>query len=124
MQAHSEVNGKKKIAFGEALAFYKLKIDNVVQTGLVLFHELADVKQTLGQIRGKWDRKTIHVTKISAIVDIVGIWEPENESRNTYILRKHPAIALLSTEELGMNSEVDGNEDLAEESTAGGPENA
>src|SRR3954452_3223855 len=109
MQAHSEANGKKKIAFGEALAFYKLKINNVVQTSLVLFHELADIKQTLGQIQGKWDRKTIHITKILAIVDIVGIWEPENESRNTYILRKHPATALLK---------VDRNEDLAEESTA------
>jgi hypothetical protein len=124
VQARSDVNGETKTIFGEALAFYKLKIDDVVQTCLVLYHSLVDVKQTLGQIRGKWDRSVIHVANISTIVDIVGIWEPENESRNTYILRKHLAIALLNTEELGKDSEVDGNEDLTEESAARGLENA
>ena len=75
------------------------------------------MKQPLGQLRGKWDRNTIHATEISAIVDIVGIWEPGNlnESKNVYVLRKHPAIALLSPEELGKDSEVDGNEELGTE---------
>jgi hypothetical protein len=63
-------------------------------------------------LRGKWDRNTVHAVEISAIVDIVGIWEPENESKVTYILRKHPAVALLSPGELGRNSEAGGNEEM------------
>jgi hypothetical protein len=80
-----------------------------------VYHRLVNAKQTLGQLRGKWDRSTIYVAEISAIVDIVGIWEPENESKHVYILRKHPAIATLSSEELGKDSEVDGNEEQATE---------
>jgi len=64
------------------------------------------MKQTLGQLRGKWDRSGIHATEITTIVDIVGIWEPKNESGHVYILRKHPAIALLSSDELGKDSDV------------------
>jgi hypothetical protein len=110
--------------FGEALAFYKLKIDNDVEKNLVLYCQLVDTKQTLGQLRGKWDPSTIHVAEISAIVDIVGIWDPENESQNIYILRKHPAMAFLSKEELGNDSEGDGNEEQARESEGDNLENA
>ncbi|KAF8955648.1 hypothetical protein BDZ97DRAFT_1907529 [Flammula alnicola] len=119
-------NGGTRVIFGEALAFYKLKIDDAVKKSLVLYHQLVDVKQTLGQLRGKWDRNTIHAAEISAIVDIVGIWELENlnESKNVYILRKHPAIALLSPEELGKDTEIDGNEDLAPENVGGDSQNA
>jgi hypothetical protein len=98
--------------FGEALAFYQLKINDVVEKNVVVYHQLRDVKQTLGQLRGKWNRSTIHAIDIRAIVDIVGIWEPENDNRNVYVLRKHPAIALLSPKELGKDPEVAGSDEL------------
>ncbi|KIM45730.1 hypothetical protein M413DRAFT_66195 [Hebeloma cylindrosporum] len=110
--------------FGEALAFYEQKIDNDVTKRLVVYHQLVNVKQPLGQVRGQWDRDTIHAVEISAIVDIVGIWEPGNESKNVYVLRKHPAIALLSREELGKGSEADETEGLGTENAGGDSENA
>jgi len=90
---------KNKITiFGEALTFYQVKIDDVVKKSLVLYQQLVDVKQTIRQLRGKWDQDTIHMLEISAIVDIIRIWEPENECKNIYVWRKHPAITLLSPE--------------------------
>ncbi|KAF8900457.1 hypothetical protein CPB84DRAFT_1778963, partial [Gymnopilus junonius] len=100
-----------KTIFGEALAFYKLTVDGVLWRNIVVYHRLAEMKQTLGQLRGSWDRKTVRTLEISAIIDIVGIWEPKNESERVYILRKHPGIALLNTEELGKSPEEDTDEE-------------
>lgn len=83
----------------------------------MVYRQLVDTKQILGQLRGKWDDSTIHVVEISAIVDIVGIWEAQNvnpERDFIYILRKHPAINALSSDELGKDSEV-ANEDQGTE---------
>ncbi|KAF8881059.1 hypothetical protein CPB84DRAFT_1838325 [Gymnopilus junonius] len=105
-----------------ALAFYKLTVDGVLWRNVIVYHRLAEMKQTLGQLRGSWDRKTVRTLEISAIIDIVGIWEPKNESERVYILRKHPGIALLNTEELGKSPEEDTDEEEGMENDESAPE--
>ena len=89
---------------------------------MVLYYELMNLKQPLGQLRGQWNHNTIHTIDVSAIVDIVGIWDSENENQDIYILRKHPAISLLSAEEVGKDSEVDGDEVFELEKAGGDSE--
>ena len=36
------------------------------------------------------------------ILNIVGIWTASETSERSYILRKHPGLAMLSTEESGI----------------------
>ena len=83
--------------FGEAIAFYTIEDQPTKQT-MVVYNPLTNVTQPLGQIRGKWDHSLIHALDLSSIIDIVGIWEAKS---NVYILWKHPALAMLSAEELG-----------------------
>ena len=119
MQATVDNNNKSKTIFGEALAFYQLKVNDITEKSMVLYYELMNLKQPLGQLRGQWNHNTIHTIDVSAIVDIVGIWNSENENRDIYILRKHPAISLLNAEEVGKDSEVDGEEDFELEKAGG-----
>lgn len=93
--------------FGEAIAFYTIE-DQTTKRTMVVYNLLTNVTQPLGQIRGKWDRSVIHALDLSSIVDIVGIWEAKS---NVYILRKHPALAMLSAEELGNAEEGNKGED-------------
>ena len=119
MQATVDNNNKSKTIFGEALAFYQLKVNDITEKSMVLYYELMNLKQPLGQLRGQWYHNTIHTIDVSAIVDIVGIWDSENENRDIYILRKHPAISLLNAEDVGKDSEVDGEEDFELEKAGG-----
>jgi len=93
--------------FGEAISFYTIEDQPTKQT-MVVYNPLTNVTQPLGQIRGKWDRSLIHALDLSSIIDIVGIWEAKS---NVYILRKHPALAMLSAEELGKVEEGNTGED-------------
>ncbi|KAF8148929.1 hypothetical protein B0H34DRAFT_828287 [Crassisporium funariophilum] len=91
----------KTTVFGEVIAFYTL--EGPTKRSLAVYNPLTEVTQPLGQTRGKWDRSLLRIVDISLIVDIVGIWEAKDY---VYILRKHPALAMLSAEELG-NAEHD-----------------
>ena len=57
----------------------------------------------LQELGGDWK-----VLDLSSIIDIAGIWEAKS---NVYILRKHPALAMLSGEELGNAEEGNKGED-------------
>jgi hypothetical protein len=87
--------------FGEAIAFYTIEGQPTKRT-MVVYNPLTKVTQPLGQIKGKWDHSLIHALDLSSIIDIVGIWEAKS---NVYILQKHPALAMLSAEELGIAEE-------------------
>lgn len=58
-------------------------------------------------LRGQWIQDEIHVTDATNIIDIVAIWEAK-KNQNIYILRKHPGLAILRTEECGQEFD-DGN---------------
>ena len=99
--------------FGEAIAFYTTE-DEPTKWTMVVYNFLTKVTQPLGQIRGKWDHSVIHALDLSSIIDITGISQAKS---NVYILQKHPALAVLSAEELGNaegrnkgeDTEVDGD---------------
>jgi len=42
------------------------------------------------------------VANVVDILNIVGIWTAQETSGRTYILRKHPGLAMLSKEECGI----------------------
>lgn len=72
---------------------------------------LEEVKIVLGYPRGKWNTNIVKVANISDITSIVAVWEADSEtSRNIYILRKHPGLALLQDEECGIETENDSME--------------
>jgi hypothetical protein len=97
--------------FGEAIAFYKVRINSAASRSFVVFHRFEVTVKTLGQIIGRWDRSNLHTVDISAIIDIIGIWEPQWADDRIYILRKHPALDLLSPNELGKGLELEDEED-------------
>lgn len=82
--------------FGEALAFFEVV---EIQQVLVLYHSVSKMQQVLRRWRGVWS-EDIEVLPASAICGIIGIW---CHQKMVYILRKHPGLALLSTEECGNN---------------------
>ncbi|TFK38319.1 hypothetical protein BDQ12DRAFT_605726, partial [Crucibulum laeve] len=92
--------------FGEALAFYEVKIIDKVHL-IAVYQPLHNVIQTLGTVlRGNWSNE-IKVLNISMVVDIIGIWSPSDDAKNIYILRKHPGLAHLNEEESGKNDGLD-----------------
>ncbi|KAH9948377.1 hypothetical protein B0H21DRAFT_805853 [Amylocystis lapponica] len=84
--------------FGEALSF--LKIDPYPDE-LVIFHPLVDITHPLNACRGRWSQ-SLQVLPVSKIVDIVGIW---NHGDSAYVLRKHPGLDWLNSEERGVESD-------------------
>lgn len=98
-------DSRHNIVFGE-VAFYKLtKLENPLK--IAVFHPLSDIKKSLNVIHGKWATPTLAI-KVDDIVDIIGIWAAPKCER-VYVLRKHPGLELLTSEECGQELE-----DLAE----------
>jgi hypothetical protein len=97
--------------FGEANSFYKVELENKTYI-LVIYTPLINVQQVLRtQIRGKWESPTIlKVIEASHILDLVGIWSAE-ASKNIYVLRKHPGLAMLSAVECGKEDEGNNADD-------------
>src|SRR6201996_1425714 len=88
---------KTKPIFGEALAFYTVGTD----TSLVVYHPLIEHYKLFGRWCGKWS-STVDVLETSTIVSLIGIWA---YSDHVHILRKHPGLALLTSDESGIDSE-------------------
>ena len=99
-------DSRHNIVFGEVLAFYKLtQHENPLK--IAVFHPLSDIKKSLNVIYGKWATQILAI-KVDDIVDIIGIWAAPKCER-VYVLRKHPGLELLTSEECGQELE-----DLAE----------
>lgn len=96
-QAASDFN----VTFGEALAFYEVKTTTSSQA-VVVYWPLEKVECSLNFPRGVWNRQILKVANVVNILNIVGIWTASETSQCSYILRKHPGLAMLSTEECGI----------------------
>lgn len=89
------------VTFGEALAFYEVKTKASSQA-VVVYWPLEKVERSLNFIRGVWNRQFLKAANVVNILNIVGIWTASETSQCSYILRKHPGLAMLSTEESGI----------------------
>ena len=89
---------KTKPIFGEAIAFYTVDKTDI---SLVVYHPLIERQKLFGRWYGKWS-PALYVLETSAIVSLVGIWTYND---HVHILRKHPGLTLLTSEECGINSE-------------------
>ncbi|KIM39633.1 hypothetical protein M413DRAFT_29330 [Hebeloma cylindrosporum] len=105
------------LTFGEALAFYQVKTMTSTHA-LVVYWPLEKLERSLGVPRGVWNRQTLKVADVAAILNIVGIWTASETSGRTYILRKHPGLAMLSKEECGITT-LDGEMAADEEAGEG-----
>ncbi|KAF8986781.1 hypothetical protein BDQ17DRAFT_1186094, partial [Cyathus striatus] len=97
-------NGPNITIFGEALAFYQVKLKSTTNLnkseGFLIYRPIESVKKVLQvALKGKWSKSDcVRVINISDIWAIVGIWEsPVTDS--VYILRKHPTFEVLTAEE-------------------------
>ena len=93
-----EVEVTKPI-FGEALAFYTVAGTDL---SLVVYHPLIERCKLHGRWYGQWS-SSVYVLETSAIVSLIGIWVFNN---HVHILRKHPKLNLLTSDEYGIDSEV------------------
>ena len=71
---------------------------------LVVYWKLEKLERILNIPRGVWNRHTPMVANVVDILNIVGIWTVPETSGHTYILRKHPGLAMLSKEESGISA--------------------
>lgn len=100
------------IIFGEAHAFYQVKIASEAESRnhlLVIYTPLGQLERILNIPRGQWSTN-LAVINTADILDIVGIWVAET-SKKVYILRKHPGLAMLSAEECGIEEASDDEEE-------------
>lgn len=74
---------------------------------LVAYTPLEEVQIVLGFPRGKWNTGLVKVANTIDITSLVAVWEAET-SRNIYILRKHPGLAMLQDDECGIENINDG----------------
>lgn len=74
----------------------------------MVYTPLTKLNIILNYPRGQWDTRLKKVANIDDIISLVGIWEAE-ESKNVYILRKHPGLAMLQDDECGI---VDDNDEI------------
>lgn len=74
----------------------------------MVFNKLEAVDRPYDTVqRGqKWSQEDF-VLDASEIVDLVGIWEGPN---HIYILKKHPALSMLSKEELDREDDANEND--------------
>jgi hypothetical protein len=93
-----EMENTKPI-FGEALAFYTVAEPEL---SLVVYHPLIEHHKLYGRWYGKWS-SSVYVLETSAIVSLIGIWAYND---HVHILRRHPGLNLLTSEECGIDSEV------------------
>lgn len=89
--------------YGEALAFYSIHNAAHTMQSYAVFKPLTGINHPLDLVRGTWSDR-IECVEVKDIVDIVGIWEGVT-TKQTYILRKHPAISFLQPIELGVDIE-------------------
>lgn len=94
------------VIFGQVRAFYQIKMGSQMLS-LVAYTPLDKVQIVLGFPRGKWNNSLVKVANIIDIISIVAIWEAET-SRNIYILRKHPGLAMLQDYECGIENDNEG----------------
>lgn len=59
--------------------------------------------------RGEWNTASVRVANVVEILGLVGIWAAET-SKKIYVLRKHPGLAMLNTEECGIDVGKDADE--------------
>jgi hypothetical protein len=99
-------------AFGEALAFYTLRVahGSPASTSLrtvVVYRPLTRLEQPFRTvIRGKWaDEGSLLAMEVRSMRDIIGVWEAE--SKYVYTLRKHPSLLSLTPSERGLVDPMD-----------------
>ena len=80
---------------------------------MVVYWPLEQVECPLNFPRGIWNTKTPKVANVVDILSVVGIWT-SGISKKTYILQKHPALAMLSMEESGLVEEANTDEDMVD----------
>jgi hypothetical protein len=85
--------------FGEALAFYSLP--DYGTGNLVVYHKLEEIRDVLGRWCGEWSQDCM-VLRTASLVTLVGVWEWESK---VHILRKHPGLDMLSSEEYGVEEQ-------------------
>ena len=90
---------RTKPIFGKALAFYTIADLNL---SLVVYHFLMNRKKKFGRWSGQWS-PDLYVLKTSAIVCLVGIWTHHD---NIHILRRHPGLTLLTSDECDISDDV------------------
>ena len=103
-EAHKEPNTLQPI-FGKVLAFYEVVHTNHL---LVIYHPLANAHQVLKRWRGAWS-SNIEVLPVILLHAIIGILEL---GKCIYILRKHPGLDLLKSEETGKDDAADSTNDI------------
>lgn len=103
-----EAHQGTEIIFGEALAFYKAI---GLREPVVVYYPLLNVELKVGTLRGQWGA-SLQVLPISSIAAVVGIWEYAENGR-IYILRKHPGLEWLTSEERNLpeTTEEEGEDD-------------
>ena len=100
--AETPASDSNVVYFGEALAFYAVKTLASSTHAVVVYRPLEGLEHSLNVPRGYWNRITPKVANVVDILNIVGIWTASETSERSYILRKHPGLAMLSTEESGI----------------------
>ncbi|KAF9531569.1 hypothetical protein CPB83DRAFT_915758 [Crepidotus variabilis] len=94
------------LLFGHAHAFYTIKTSTFSKT-LVVYTPLCSVKTIFRIPRGSWGLDgSEKVLDVLCICNLVGIWVGVN-TREVYILRKHPGLDYLTTEERGVEEDSD-----------------
>lgn len=98
------------IVFGQVHAFYQVK-NGSKSYSVVTYMPLEQLELCLNFPRGEWNAGSVRVADVVDILGLVGIWAAET-SKKIYILRKHPGLAMLNTEECGIDTgkETDADE--------------
>ncbi|KAF7986439.1 hypothetical protein HWV62_31195 [Athelia sp. TMB] len=103
--------------FGEALAFYSVSASRVNELDFdvfVAYRPIVRLHQVLFRWQGWWADSTV-IARASSIHGVVGIWEGPY-TKTVHIIRKHPALDMLTDPERGKQPENgDGDMDLHSE---------
>ncbi|PPQ98490.1 hypothetical protein CVT26_013891 [Gymnopilus dilepis] len=112
--ASSVVSNKSPgtLFFGNAHAFYRIKTATDLHC-LVVFTVLQEDIEVLEFHCGKWKKDSLEVADVKEIQALVGIWKGV-KTKKIYILRKHPALAMLNEEERGIDEVDDGQVNFSE----------
>lgn len=112
-------NSDLSSAFGEALAFYTLRVPHgttpPVTKTVMVYRPLTQLEQPFRTvIRGKWaDDDSVLAMEVGNVQDVVGVWEAE--SKYVYMLRKHPSLLSLMPSERGLVDSRDSVDDSHDE---------
>jgi hypothetical protein len=105
--------------YGEAISFYTVRIRGEVKM-VVVFVPLTGLQRPFPTVlRGRWPEDesangAILALELGSIETIVGIWEYP-QTKNIYILPKHPAYSFLRPEDLGLVEEMERDKDSDED---------